>query len=291
MSFIPVLLPLAQAGEILDLFQPGPRLYLLLGVYGGLLALGLLAGALVLANLARHPPDWNARIQDVMARPVSVRFGLAYTAAVMGLWVAGASLAMLARRWVPDGMDEAAGSLIHGLFFQVIGLLALACYLRVRAKSWGRMFGAGPDPILRQVGRAAILYLAAMPAVIAVGLVFHLLLWWFGHPAKLQNVVYLFQQGLPAPVLAMAPVFEETLFRGIGLSVLTRRLGLAPAIALTSLLFAAAHLHLPSLPQLFVLAVAFCLAYVATGSLLTPIVMHALFNGVSLGLLWLATAE
>jgi membrane protease YdiL (CAAX protease family) len=38
------------------------------------------------------------------------------------------------------------------------------------------------------------------------------------------------------------------------------------------------HLHAPSLLSLLVLSVGFSAGYAATGSILTPVVMHALFN-------------
>lgn len=283
----------------LPLIQPGFRLFLLLGIYGGLLVGGLLAGVAVLMQLARHPPDWSARVRELTTRPLNDRFILVYTAGVLVLWVAGAGFSVAVLRQGSWAWHESAGPLIHGVFFHGLGLLGLAGYIRRRGLSWGRAFGIGSESFVCHAGRAIILYLAVMPVVITVGLVFSLFLWWFGYPLEFQDVVNLFRRGLPQPalgamimmVLVMAPVFEELLFRGLGLPLLTRRLGLAPAIVLTSFLFAVAHLHLMSFPQLFVLAAAFSLAYVATGSLLIPILMHALFNGVNLGLLWLVTAE
>ena len=44
---------------------------------------------------------------------------------------------------------------------------------------------------------------------------------------------------------------------------------------------------LTSLPGLFLLAVALTLAYERTGSLPVPITMHALFNAISLGVMYL----
>ena len=81
---------------------------------------------------------------------------------------------------------------------------------------------------------------------------------------------------MAAVAVILAPVFEECVFRGIGLPLLARWLGMGPAILLTSLAFAAIHVHLPSLLPLLVIAVGFSLAYVT---------MHALFNAVNLGLL------
>ena len=88
----------------------------------------------------------------------------------------------------------------------------------------------------------------------------------------------------------IAPVAEEILFRGILVPLLMKRLGAGPAVILSSVLFALVHLHAPSFFPLFVLATGLALAYIYTGSLWVPIMMHALFNGMNLAILLLATS-
>ncbi len=76
----------------------------------------------------------------------------------------------------------------------------------------------------------------------------------------------------------LAPLSEEFLFRGYFYGALKRYCG-APASAIfTAALFAGIHLNLASLPSLFVLALCLTIAYEATGTLLLPVAMHALFN-------------
>jgi len=89
--------------------------------------------------------------------------------------------------------------------------------------------------------------------------------------------------------VAGAPVAEEVLYRGLGHDLL-RRLGLAPwsIIGVVSLLFALAHASVataPALAGLFVLGLALGWSRERSGSLLAPIIGHALFNAVNL---WLA---
>lgn len=90
--------------------------------------------------------------------------------------------------------------------------------------------------------------------------------------------------GLVAVAVVGAPVFEETLFRGIFYPFLRQRLGLGPAVWINSTVFAAFHCHLPSFPALVVLAVMFTLLYEWRGNLLAPIFCHAAFNALSLAL-------
>ena len=78
--------------------------------------------------------------------------------------------------------------------------------------------------------------------------------------------------------IIVAPVAEEVIFRGYFYGVIRRYGGRIPAILTSSLLFAAIHVHLPSVPGLILLATILCLLYERTGSLWAPITMHAAFN-------------
>ncbi|MBM3856988.1 MAG: CPBP family intramembrane metalloprotease [Verrucomicrobia bacterium] len=83
----------------------------------------------------------------------------------------------------------------------------------------------------------------------------------------------------------VAPIAEEFIFRGYLYGVARRFLGRIPGIAISSVLFAAMHLHLPSMPGLTVLAVMLCLLYERTGSLWSNIIVHATFNTISIVML------
>ena len=80
--------------------------------------------------------------------------------------------------------------------------------------------------------------------------------------------------------VALAPVAEEVFFRGIlqtlAVNVVRRR---GVAIGLTSVAFGLVHYSQPQvIPALVVLAVLIGYAYERTGSLIPPILIHAVFN-------------
>jgi uncharacterized protein len=79
-----------------------------------------------------------------------------------------------------------------------------------------------------------------------------------------------------------APVTEELIFRGCLYGVLRKSCGRMTAIAISSVLFALIHGHLPSLPGLIVLAVGLALVYERCGSLWAPVSMHAAFNALTI---------
>lgn len=80
-------------------------------------------------------------------------------------------------------------------------------------------------------------------------------------------------------VAGLAPFFEETLFRGFLLPVLARRWPMAWALLGSALLFGAIHLQPLGLPTLSALGLVLGLAMRRTGSLWTPILVHACWNG------------
>lgn len=83
--------------------------------------------------------------------------------------------------------------------------------------------------------------------------------------------------------VVVAPVVEETLFRGLFQTMIRSYLQRPwPAIVLTSILFATIHQDRSHWPSLFVLALGLGYAYEKSGSLLRPIFMHALFNGITI---------
>lgn len=80
----------------------------------------------------------------------------------------------------------------------------------------------------------------------------------------------------------VAPVSEEILFRGYLYGVIRRFGGRIPALLTSSLLFAAIHVHLPSMLGLGLLGVILCLLYERTGSLWATMTMHAAFNATTI---------
>ena len=80
-------------------------------------------------------------------------------------------------------------------------------------------------------------------------------------------------------VAGLAPVFEELLFRGFLLPVLARGGRMTLALGVSALVFGAIHLQPAGLPVLGTLGLVMGLAMRQTGSLRSPILVHACWNG------------
>jgi membrane protease YdiL (CAAX protease family) len=90
-----------------------------------------------------------------------------------------------------------------------------------------------------------------------------------------------------AGTVVIVPLFEELLFRGLIQTMIRSVLSeigkpVWMAIALSSVLFAIMHEEPGHYPALFILGATMGYAYEKSGSLLRPIFIHSIFNGVML---------
>ena len=88
----------------------------------------------------------------------------------------------------------------------------------------------------------------------------------------------------------LAPILEETVFRGFLLPSLTKWVPTPAAVTLSALAFASAHLSVRDFPQLFAFGLVLGTTYSRSRNLLTPMLMHGAWNGsVLVVLYYLAT--
>lgn len=137
-------------------------------------------------------------------------------------------------------------------------------------------------------------YFAALPLVILVSLLGQQVLREQGGGNPLLEIILQSQDNLTVMILfgmvaGLAPLFEETLFRGFFLTSLTRYLPAWGAIALSGVVFAIAHLSLAEILPLTVLGMMLGYVYLRSRNLLASMLLHSLWNsGSFLGLLLLS---
>ena len=79
----------------------------------------------------------------------------------------------------------------------------------------------------------------------------------------------------------LAPFFEEIIFRGVLLPILSRDFGIILGILISAFIFAIAHLSISEIPPLFVLGIGLGITRIVSGSLLSSVIMHSLWNGLT----------
>lgn len=191
--------------------------------------------------------------------------------------------------------QEEFSVLLMNIVFLLVLCAGVLAYLNlIRGLSPAELFGLRMMGFWRAVG---VGFLFLIPVYLLVGLVNWGVdswlrdVWPDGQP---QETVQMFQKAdspvvkfiMAIAAVIVAPLVEETLFRGFFYGVIKRFTDGYFAALATGLLFAVVHFHVGSLLQLFVLALGFCVAYEVTGCLFVPMVMHSLFNAVSIGVLW-----
>jgi len=169
----------------------------------------------------------------------------------------------------------------------ILGIIGVMGFQRESALEF---FGLKPSLFPKVAGKGLLWLVATYPLILATQSLVQAI---FGENDDSQMIVrYFLEHPDPrhrAAVIVMAvivaPVAEEILFRGYFYGVIRRYGGRIAAILTSSLLFAAIHVHLPSMLGLGILAVILCLLYERTGSLWATITMHATFNATTIAVL------
>ena len=130
-------------------------------------------------------------------------------------------------------------------------------------------------------------------AVIGVGIVMSLI----AGPPPPQDVELLLQgfktgkdMWLPfISISILAPISEEVYFRGMAYPVIRARLGPIPAMVVSALFFGSLHMDLYRLLPISLGGIGLAYLYERTGSLVTPIVAHSVWNTLMMGFLYMAS--
>jgi len=197
------------------------------------------------------------------------------------------------------GADDAAAELSVGPLAGSIAIQLCFCafllfyLLAVRGLNPADLFGLRQMHPLRAAGMALTFMVPTLIVVLGLSVGVNAWMQSFWPEVGAQDTVEAFRTSKDPAAKAMlvvaavlvAPLVEETIFRGFIYGVLKRFTDGFFAAVCSALLFAVVHFHAGSLFPLAVLALMFCAAYEITGSLLVPMVMHSLFNSTSIALM------
>ena len=245
-----------------------------------LYALFLIVGVYIYAALLRQ-----IRVRPVIAEGTAVRsFG--WPEAMLAFVLSNfflLTLTMTPAEQPKMGTEHLINSTVY-----VLGLvLALVLFLLLRRFDLDALAGFSKIGFARTLVTASALILFAYPIIMLADVgTQHFL----RNTPSPQAIVEMFvgsgtlEQRILIIFLAVsvAPLAEEFIFRFFLYGVAKRYFGKTAALIVSALLFAAVHGHLPSFAPLFVLGSCLAIAYEWSGSILVPMMMHALFNSVTL---------
>jgi membrane protease YdiL (CAAX protease family) len=253
------------------------------------LALGLLFFLYAIASLCVYVSliyQISARIRSASGMDASARvFGV--PEAVLASVLIFFFLLMITSA-VPDpALQFHPRNLLANFLLSVFIVLVIAALLQFRGFDLAALAGFLRISFFRTLGTGAILLFFAYPLI---GVSEALNQRFLGGGSSKQNIVEFFSASRTIEeriliiifAVAIAPIVEEFVFRFFIYGVLKRYVGCLLGVILSSLLFAAAHAHLPSFVPLFVLGTCFAIAYEWSGSILVSMTMHSLFNSLTL---------
>lgn len=245
----------------------------------------------------------------------SVGLGLADIAVAVFLMLLGSALTLSAIDYFggmptsdkPGAGGQEAPTPIQAwgaLLGPVISLLPIAVYFAWRAAPVGwRVVGLWPTRPIRDLAVGVAGLVAATTMAMGLGTVVvmisqsllgqpvppvgHEMLDWLRRSDSPNQAAVLLTSAL-----IVAPLLEETIFRGLIQSALGETLGRHrrwTVVMVAALAFTLVHTNVPwqVLPSLFVLGVVLGWVYERTGSLLPGVVVHAGFNAVNVGMVFL----
>ena len=239
-------------------------------------AAGGLAVGVYLLVTRRDPPPRPLPAWSLSGRAAALVFLLWFLAFFLAGNVAGLLLLPWpALHWLALPLGYALHALVGTwLICRAEGLTA--------AELWQKV---APGQVGRDLAWAAAFLALALCLVLTVAVVSNVLLKPDQSPQRdLQDLLRSLSGWAPnlallLTVAGVAPWFEELLFRGFLLPVMARQGRMVPALLLSSLLFGAIHLQPMGLPVLSTLGLVLGLALRQNGSLRTPILVHACWNG------------
>ncbi len=149
-----------------------------------------------------------------------------------------------------------------------------------------RDLGLAAKDLFKNIGRGLLAYIAAFPALLLTLLVLAFAAKAISYEPVPQNVVQIYLKSSSDPYLLFftlfvagaGPILEEIFFRGFTYKAFRQKLGVVPAMAVSSLIFALFHLNLAAFIPVFLLGMLLCYLYEVTGSLVAPMTTHAAHN-------------
>ena len=186
-----------------------------------------------------------------------------------------------------SGTPKESALILSPLLYAFMGFLVITLCLTYSNASVSQVFLSPSCTTRKALGKGLFYGLAVIPPVVLLSMAINAVTEALGVEPRLQEVFDWLGDGsltlgtrmfMMAAAVVIAPVVEELLFRGILFTAVLKARPFFPAALLVGLYFALVHFHALSFLPLLALSMAFSAGYAATGSILTPIAMHALFN-------------
>ena len=176
----------------------------------------------------------------------------------------------------------------YGALIYMCAALLLVVFTTAHARTpVSAMFHSSKTTLPVALKKGVLYGIAAIPPTMIITVITNELIMRAGYQTESQPVIQWLTNPDTSPAaritifvsaVVVAPLAEELIFRGVLFPAVLKRKSWFFAAMLTGCIFSLIHFHPPSFLSIFMLSLFFCAGYSTTGSLLTPIVMHMVFN-------------
>ncbi len=214
-------------------------------------------------------------MQNVVAYPFEFVYGYQY-----GLQMAATGEVLDQQAFMAGAMEYLSAYMpLIIVVSAILSLLVLTLFFRIRKKRLfveANMtgFAKGCVPLIVVLAFALQLFITFAMSLLPTEIL----------DAYAQDVNMKFGAGGIITVIAQvlaAPILEEIIFRGLILSRLKKAMPVTVAVIISSLFFALVHGQILWMSYAFLLGIVFCVVAIKTKSILSTILLHFVFNGLS----------
>ena len=143
---------------------------------------------------------------------------------------------------------------------------------------------------LREIIKCTVSFIKIYPIIYILSILSKLILYEFEEQDKVVELKRNFSENLVYNIITItmiAPIIEETIFRGLFYRSIKNLMPVGFSIIITSLIFSIIHQNILSFVILFFLSGYLTYIYERYGNIIYPIIVHSIFNSTMLFLIYL----
>ena len=142
----------------------------------------------------------------------------------------------------------------------------------------------------RELIKCTVSFIKICPIIYILSILSKLILYEFEEQDKVIELKRNFNENLVYNIITItmiAPIIEETIFRGLFYRSIKNLMPVSFSIIITSLIFSIIHQNILSFVILFFLSGYLTYIYERYGNIIYPIIVHSIFNSIMLFLIYL----
>lgn len=279
----------ARQDKLQALAADNPALYMFLGALNLLIFFVIFVGIIldvcfIVRWLRRRP------ISITLERRESPRWTVGDVVRVVLIFTFFGYMFMIVQSFVTKALPILNNENFHMVFnTAAMNVVAISVIFHFVVQKYGqsvKAIGFISGKVFTSVVYAAIGYMALIPVILAIMVVTFYVTKLVHYQPPVQPIVQVFMEEKETAVLLFSalfaaifgPIAEEIFFRGFMYTAVRKKLGVLPAILVTSALFSFLHTHIVGFLPILALGMLLAYLYEKTGSLVPSIMVHVMHN-------------